>query len=347
LLNEIFPESYGLLLYYTYYLLFTYKYIYFLPIIYLFYNLNSKPINLNFINSKMEQQVLEKYIESGKIAKEVVEWSKNLIRPDAKILDVVETIEGRIKEKNAQIAFPVNISINSIAAHSTPAWNDVSVIGESVVKIDIGVAVDGYIADIAYTVDLTGKYAKMLDANKAALENALKILKPNLKISEIGKVIEETIKSYGYKPIENLTGHQIAQYVLHAGLSIPNVHINSNQTLTEDMVIAIEPFVTNGIGTVIETNKCEIYSLMQIKPVRMTEERNLLKDIEARKSMPFAKRWFSRTIKETNLNLILQDMVNRNIIRKHRMFREKSDGIVSQFEHTVIITKDGAVITTL
>ncbi|PKP60999.1 MAG: type II methionyl aminopeptidase [Candidatus Altiarchaeales archaeon HGW-Altiarchaeales-1] len=293
----------------------------------------------------MEQQILEKYIEAGKIAKEVVDWSKNLIKPDAKTLDIAECIENKIKEK-AELAFPVNISINNIAAHSTPSWNDESVIGESVVKIDIGVAVDGYIADTAYTIDLTGKYGKMLDANKAALENALKILKPNLKISEIGKVVEETIKSYGYKPIENLTGHQMEQYALHGGIAIPNVHTMDSKTLKEDMVIAIEPFATDGIGSVTETNKYEIYSLMQIKPVRMTEERNLLNGLEARKGMPFAKRWF-KTIPEVTLNLILQDMVNRGIIRKHGMFREKGNGMVSQFEHTAIITKDGALITTL
>ncbi|OQX21478.1 MAG: type II methionyl aminopeptidase [Candidatus Altiarchaeales archaeon A3] len=293
----------------------------------------------------MEQQILNKYIEAGKIAKDVVDWSKNLIKPDAKTLDIAESVENKIKEK-AEIAFPVNISINNIAAHSTPSWNDESVIGESVVKIDLGVAVEGYIADTAYTIDLTGKYGKMLEANKAALENALKILKPDLKISEIGKVIEETIKSYGYKPIENLTGHQMEQYALHGGIAIPNVHTMDSKTLKEDMVIAIEPFATDGIGSVIETNKYEIYSLMQIKQVRMTEERNLLNYLEARKGMPFAKRWF-KAIPEVKLNLILQDMINRSIIRKHGMFREKGNGIVSQFEHTAIITNDGAIITTL
>ncbi|CEG12134.1 Methionine aminopeptidase [groundwater metagenome] len=293
----------------------------------------------------MEQQILDKYIEAGKIAKDVMDRSKNLIKPDAKTLDIAEAIENMIKEKNAEIAFPVNISVNNIAAHSTPSWNDESVIGEGVVKIDFGTAVDGYIADTAYTIDLTGKYGKMLDANKAALENALKTLKAGVKISEIGKIVEKTIKSYGYKPIENLTGHQIDQYQLHAGLSIPNVDINSNRTLSEDMVIAIEPFVTDGAGSVLETNKYEIYSLMQIKPVRMAEERNLLKELETRKGMPFAKRWF-KAIPEIKLNLILQDMVNRNIIRRYGMFREKDNGMISQFEHTAIITNDGAIITT-
>jgi len=293
----------------------------------------------------MEQQITDKYIEAGRIAKDVVDWSKNLIKPDAKMFDVAESIENKIKEKNAELAFPVNISVNNIAAHSTPSWNDESVIGEGVVKIDLGVAVDGYIADTAYTIDLTGKYGKMLDANKEALDNALKILKPGLKISEIGRTVEETIKSYGYKPIENLTGHQLEQYILHAGVAIPNINTRDNKILKEDMAIAIEPFVTDGIGSVMETNKCEIYSLRQIKPVRMTEERNLLKKIEARKGLPFAKRWF-KEIPEANLNLLLQDLANKNILMRHGMFKERSNGTVSQFEHTAIITKDGAIITT-
>lgn len=295
----------------------------------------------------MDPEKLESYIKAGKIAKEIAEESKSLIKEGAKIYDIAETIESKIKERNAEIAFPVNISLNEFAAHCTPKINDETIIKkEDVVKVDIGVAVNGYIADTAYTIDLSGKYEKMLKANEEALNNAIKIIKAGVKISEIGKIIEETIKNSGYKVIENLTGHELDQYTLHAGISIPNISImDNNKILEEDMVIAIEPFATNGIGRVVETNKIEIFSFIQEKPVRRLDERNFIKEISNRKGLPLAKRWF-KNIPESKLNYMLSNLSNLGIIKKYGAFREESRGVVSQFEHTVIVQKDSCIVTT-
>lgn len=294
----------------------------------------------------MDSKKLESYINAGKIAKEIREESKSLIKEGAKIYDVAEIIESKIRERNAEIVFPVNISLNEFAAHCTPKLNDDTVIGKDVVKVDIGVAVNGCIADTAYTIDLTGKYGDMLKANEEALENAINIIKSGTKISEIGKVIEETIKKKGYRVIENLTGHELAEYVLHAGISIPNVSIlDNNKTLKEDMVLAIEPFATNGIGRVVETNKIEIFSFIKEKPVRMKDERDFIKEISNRKGLPFAKRWFKH-VPESKLNFILANLSNLGIIKKYGAFREENRGIVSQFEHTVIVQKDSCIVTT-
>lgn len=293
----------------------------------------------------MDDEQIRKYEQAGKIAKEAADFSRSLIEPGKNIFEIVEKIEGRIKEK-AEVAFPVNVCLNEIGAHSTPRWNDVSQIGNDVVKVDLGVSVDGCIADTAYTVDLTGKYAKMLEANESALENALKMVKDGVKISGIGKVIQETIKSGGFKPIENLTGHEVKEYDLHAGIIIPNVDVPYNAKITEGMVLAIEPFATDGFGEVMESSKCEIFSLEEPKPVRMADARELLSEIEKRKKLPFAKRWFHE-VGESKLNLMLQDMVNRRIIRRHPMLHEKTKGFISQFEHTVIVGKDDCIITTL
>jgi len=296
----------------------------------------------------MDSEQIKKYEQAGKIAKEAVEFSQSLIEPGKNLFEIVEKIENKIKEK-AEIAFPVTICANEIGAHLTPKWNDASQIGNDVVKVDLGVSVDGYIADTAYTIDFTGKYSKMLEVNKLALENALKMVKDGAKISSISKVIEETIKSGGFKPIENLTGHEVKQYDLHGGIVIPNIEVPYNAELTEGMVVAIEPFATDGFGEVIESSKCEIFSLNEVKPVRMSGARELLSRIAERKKLPFAKRWFHgfNGIDEFKLNLIIQDMVNRGIIKRHPMLHEKTNGVISQFEHTVIVGKDESIVTTL
>src|SRR4030042_1888192 len=78
--------------------------------------------------------------------------------------------------------------------------------------------------DIAITVEIeNNNYNEMINASSDALDAAINHLKAGTNLYEIGKTVEETITSYGYKPIENLTGHSMQRYVLHAGMSIPNV----------------------------------------------------------------------------------------------------------------------------
>ncbi len=72
----------------------------------------------------MNPEDKEKWIKAGRIAAEVREWSKQLIKPGAKLLDIANAIENKIREKGAFPAFPVNLSLNEIAAHYTPILDD-------------------------------------------------------------------------------------------------------------------------------------------------------------------------------------------------------------------------------
>src|SRR3989338_11412442 len=149
----------------------------------------------------MDTNVFESYRKSGKIANEIREWSKDLIKPDAKILDIAEKIEAKIKENNGGLAFPVNVCINDVTAHYTPKYNDETLIKESdLVSIDIGVHIDGYIADTAYTIDLSGKNSKMIEVNEIALQKAIDLIKDGTSVKEIGKTVQETITKAGFKP---------------------------------------------------------------------------------------------------------------------------------------------------
>ncbi len=295
----------------------------------------------------MEENELKAYREAGKIAVKAREWSRDLIKEGAKLLDIAEKIEKKILDHGGEIAFPVNICINDITAHYTPKFNDETVIKENdVVTIDLGAHVDGYIADTAYTIDLSGKYEKMLNANKDALEKAINLVKPDVSVSEIGKLVQKTLKDAGFKPIENLTGHEVKQYDLHAGLSIPNIEVPYKWKIEEGMVLAIEPFATDGYGRVIESKQAEIFSLLEAKPTRMREARMLLNEVEKRKKLPFAERWFCKKINPMKLSLILRDLVSNEVLNAHPVLHEKEKGVVSQFEHTMIVTGDGCEVTT-
>lgn len=164
----------------------------------------------------------------------------------------------------------------------------------------------------------------------------------------MGKVIQEVIESAGFRPIENLTGHEIKPYNLHAGLTVPNIEVPYNWEIKEGMVIAIEPFATNGYGRVVESRQSEIFSLLAKKPTRMKEGRVILSTVEKeRRELPFASRWFITIAPPAKLNLVLNRLVSEKALKAYPVLHEKERGVVSQFEHTVIVTSHGCEVTTL
>ncbi|KAF5050900.1 Methionine aminopeptidase [anaerobic digester metagenome] len=209
------------------------------------------------------------------------------------------------------------------------------------VKLDLGVHVDGYIADSAITVDLSGN-PDIVKASEDALAAAIDLIKPGVSTGEIGTAIEESIRSYSLSPIMNLTGHGLSQYEAHDNPSVPNKHVEGGVILKEGDVLAIEPFATNGTGLVHDGSWAEIYSIIRKKPVRMPAVRNVLKQAEEYRELPFAKRW----LKSDKLEFSLIQLERAGILHSYPVLIESAGGLVSQAEHTVIITHDGCEVTT-
>ena len=292
---------------------------------------------------ELERIILEKYKAAGKILIEVRDAALELVKPGNRLLEVAEFVESSIRDRGGEPAFPCNISRNEEAAHATPSIDDETVFGEEdLVKLDIGVHIDGYIADSAVTVDLSGKYEELIRASEAALDEAIKIIHDGVSTVEIGEVIEEAIKERGYKPIVNLSGHGLVRYNSHAPPTIPNVKYEHGVILRTNDVIAIEPFATDGGGKVVESGNVEIYSLIKPKPVRMREAKKLLNEIKKYHGLPFARRWLPRE----RLNLALRALKNTGVLRDYPILREEDRGLVAQAEHTVIVKEDGCEVTT-
>lgn len=300
----------------------------------------------------LTEEDLEKYIDAGRIACLIAKDLEHYVKPNLKILELAHYIENRIRELGGEPAFPVNISINNIAAHYTPLPDDTTIIpSEAVVKIDIGVHIEGYIADTAVTISLSDKFTPLIESVKQALEKALLYIAPGKRFNEVGAIIEKTVKDYGYRPIYNLSGHSIDRYVIHAGETIPNFNDRLNfGKFQKGKVYAVEPFATNGVGFVIETSTTTIYAL-KFNPKKI---RALSKDTytlyteiyNTRRTLPFAIRWYIDRISKTRINNILYELRNNNLLIPYPVLIEKSNGVVTQFEHTVLIDNKGNVIIT-
>jgi len=284
--------------------------------------------------------MLENLKKAAKIAKDVVRYSKSLLKPEVSLLEIAESVEQKIRDLGGEPAFPVNISINEIAAHYTPQpGNDKVLKDGDVVKIDFGVHIDGYIVDVAYTEEINDtRYKDLIEASKQALLNVKKIIRKEIELWEIGKIIENTIKQYGFIPIYNLSGHKIDKYLLHTGLNIPNYNNGSKIKLKEG-IYAIEPFATTGIGYVKDGPGSKIYSIINYRPLRELKLRKFLDILYSKyKNLPFAYRWLLPDASiNINIDFAIEILKKNKIIYEYPILIEKSKGIVSQHETTFFI----------
>lgn len=297
----------------------------------------------------MDKETFEAYIKAGRIAAQARDYGKNLIKAGASLLEVTQAVEKRILELGGDFAFPPQISINDIAAHYCAGVDDKTVFKEGdVVKLDVGVHIDGFVGDTALTVVLgkDEKLEKLQEASREALNAALKIIKPRVTLSEIGKEIHKEITKRGFSPIRNLSGHGLDKFIIHDKPSIPNFDTGSNEELVQDQVIAIEPFASTGAGVIYESSNPTIFSLNESKPVRSPMTRAVLKDLEAYNGLPFALRWVVKKHGQGKTSFAFRELKNMGILKEYPPLPDKAHGLVSQAEHTLIV-RDKPIITTL
>ncbi len=294
----------------------------------------------------MKKADIDNYKKAGEISIEAKKYARQLIKPGMALLDIADKIEAKIKELGGELAFPVNLGINEIAAHYTPSSDD-EIEASGLLKVDIGVHVKGAIADTAFSLDLSenGGYKQLIEASEKAVEEAISSIKKDTTLSDVGRAIQNAIAASGFSPIRNLSGHKLDFYTVHAGLTIPNYE-NNNQTKIEDGAYAIEPFSTTGQGIVYDGGKSGIYRLEKEGNVRDPSARKMLEYIkENYKTLPFCERWLAKEFgSRTKLSLIFLEKAG--IIEQYSQLIEKSHAPVSQAEHTIIIEKGKVEVTT-
>ena len=294
---------------------------------------------------------LDDYIKAGKIAAEVREMVRERNWVGKTVYEICEEVENQIKKRGAKCAFPVNVSINEIAAHYTAEPNDpITITDSDLVKIDLGTQINGYIADTAVTICQDTQYERLIQAAEEALSNAMSMIKVGVKASDIGRTIEKTIKQMGFKPIANLSGHSLGQYTIHAGRSIPNIWSIGGFTLAENTAYACEPFVTTekGGGFVRNGKIKNIFALNSRKKTKNDEADKLLDYIwEKFNMLPFALRWITKDWEEKKARELLEQLINKKAVQAYPILIEINEQRVAQAEHTFIPNENGVTVTTI
>jgi len=294
----------------------------------------------------VSQDVLEKYIRAGRIAAEAREFGVSHVRAGGSALELANAIESLIRERGGECAFPVNIGINEVAAHYTPGGNsDVRFRQGDVVKIDVGAHVDGYPGDTAATVEVgTRNHTELIRSAQDALTVCIEMVRPGTPIAAMGAAVGRVIRSAGYKPVSNLTGHSMERYNLHAGLSIPSIETKDKAVVEEGMVLAIEPFSTVGAGKVGGRGRGNIFRIIRDRKAQ-PEVMDLFEKMRARFGpFPFAGRWCG-TLHPAPEPLVTK-MYRLGMIMSYPVLTDVGGGVVAQAEHSVLVTKDGCTILT-
>lgn len=296
------------------------------------------------------EEDLQKYRRAGKIAREVRTEIKKTVKEGMPIIDICEKVEGLTRDKGGKPAFPCNVSINDIAAHYTsPPDDKLTVPEKAVVKVDIGVHVNGYIADTATTICFDPEYLDMVNTAENALAKAVEILRPGLSITRFGSAIQKVIKSRGYKPVSNLTGHLIRRYIIHAGKSLPNVFNLSTSRIKEGEIYGVEPFVTvsKAAGRVDNLKEEHIFRFQKNKSLKNPYSKKILTYIKKNfLTLPFTERWLTKFASSNNYKTAFSELLSSKAIMGYSVFVEASRKTVAQAEYTILIEKDGCVVLT-
>lgn len=293
---------------------------------------------------------LEFYLKAGEIAIAVKKLLRSKVKVGASVLEICEAGEAKIKALGGLWAFPLNISINNVAAHYSAQPDDDLVIRKGdIVKVDCGVHINGYVADTAFTVSFGTGHKDLIKASEEATKAAIDLIRPGITTDRLGNEIEDIIRSYGFRPIRELGGHQLDQNLLHGPIMIPNVKGTKGIKLEENQAYALETFATSGTGRLLRTEtKCYIFQLNPIPiPLRLESAKRARKVILTNYSnFPFTTRWIAKELSTPTAKIALRYLADKAQIKRYPVLSDVKDSLVSQSEHTVFLTGNSRIVTT-
>ncbi len=299
-----------------------------------------------------DEEAVEMWRKVGRIGAEIREKVAAKVKAGGKVWDVCKYTDDLIKEYGVKPSFPVNISINDIAAHYTSPINDeLRFPKRGVVKIDLGVSIDGFISDTATSVDLDGSYKKLLASTEKALEAAIELMRPGANTGTIGGVIEKTIKEHGFTPVKELRGHSVERYVVHGQKIVPNVYVEKGDTMETGDIIAIEPFATTALGGLQEDlSRVNIFRILPYRVPLRTKPAKRIQQLAIYEfgGLPFAERWLLEMgLSKAEIRVGMRELRKAGAFHEYHVLRAtEKNAVISQHEHTLMITEDGSEVLT-
>jgi methionyl aminopeptidase len=198
---------------------------------------------------------IEKIAAAGALVAETIAHVGGLLRPGVTTDELDQAAGAFIREhggiptSEGYKGYPkaICISPNDVVVHGIP---DDFVVGEGdLVTIDVGVTLDGYIADSAYTFgvgEIEPGAQRLLDVAQGALAAGIEEAVVGYRVGDVSHAIQEVVEAAGFSVIRSLVGHGVGRYY-HEDPHIPNFgEPGRGPRLSDGMTIAIEPMITAG-----------------------------------------------------------------------------------------------------
>jgi methionyl aminopeptidase len=302
------------------------------------------------VSLPLSSQIDKRYVRSGEITHQVRKEVEGRDWRNKSYVEICEFVEDAIRRRGGEPAFPTNVCVNESTAHYTAEIEDSKIVVEdALLKVDLGSHIDGFITDTSVPLCYNEDLMDMTESTKSALTEAIKAIRAGVHAGDVGKIVEAYAARRGYRPIANLAGHSLEQYVIHAGLSIPNVSASHTPSFKEGKVYAVEPFFTTGDGSgiVVEGKSKNIFGLVARKNTKNQRLNDLLDLIwKNRRTLPFAARWFAKDYRKEELQAMLRELERMKLIRSYPELIEGKKKPVAQAEHTVATTAAGTLVLT-
>jgi methionyl aminopeptidase len=192
---------------------------------------------------------------AGKATRAVIEAMKAAVRPGISTRELDEIGAETMRRIGARSApklvygFPGHscISVNDEVVHGVPSARRLE--NGDLVKLDVTVEVDGYMADACETVAVgsIGSESKaLMECVRRAFWAGAGVVRPGARACDIGREVQRTVTAAGYSVVRDLTGHGIGR-TIHERPTIPNVYDRRfSDVLTEGLVFTIEPMIAIG-----------------------------------------------------------------------------------------------------
>ncbi|KAF2489872.1 methionine aminopeptidase 2-like protein [Lophium mytilinum] len=319
---------------------------------------NEEKRHLDNINSDF----LSDYRQAAETHRQVRQWAQKHIKPGQTLTEIANGIEDSVRrlvghnglsEGDALIAgmgFPTGLNLDNIAAHYSPNAGCKTVLQQNnVMKVDIGVHVNGRIVDSAFTMSFDPMYDNLLAAVKDATNTGVREAGIDVRLGELGGYIQEAMESYEceingttypIKAIRSLAGHTILPYSIHGTKSVPAVKTNDTTKMEEGDVFAIETFGSTGNGRCVDQGEVSHYALRRDAPkvdLRLLSAKTLLSTITKNfGTLPFCRRYLDRIGQEKYL-LGLNSLVKSGIVEDYPPLVDKKGSYTAQFEHTILL----------
>jgi methionyl aminopeptidase len=203
---------------------------------------------------------IEKMATTGALVAETIAHVGGLLRPGVATEELDDAASAFIREhggiptSEGYKGYPkaICISANDVVVHGIP---DDLVVGEGdLVTIDVGVTLDGYIADSAYTFgvgDIGDRDQRLLDVAQDALAAGIAEAVEGNRVGDVSHAIQEVVESGGFSVVRSLVGHGVGRHY-HEDPHIPNFgEPGRGPRLSDGMTIAIEPMITAGSPEVL------------------------------------------------------------------------------------------------